>query len=173
MWPISIATERTRRVHRAKTNLSVNRVMDATLHGPLCLSNKRGLRPRPALDTLASRVLRWGVLGAVIILSLVGLYDVGVVSFVSPASAITTGWRWLSVVIDVERSRASMWALLVLAPLAQSVFVAGVALLVARVPAPVPIPLVEAGGDLRPSMLGVYLTVIHFANETPTPVKLK
>jgi hypothetical protein len=116
MWPISIATERTRRVHRAKTNLSVNRVMDATLHGPLCLSNKRGLRPRPALDTLASRVLRWGVLGAVIILSLVGLYDVGVVSFVSPASAITTGWRWLSVVIDVERSRASMWALLVLAP---------------------------------------------------------
>jgi hypothetical protein len=58
MWPISIATERTRNVQRARTNLSVNRVMDATLHGPICLSNKRGSHPRPALDTLAGRVLR-------------------------------------------------------------------------------------------------------------------
>lgn len=46
MWPISTATERTRSVHRARTNLSVNRVMDATLHGPIWLSNKRGPRVR-------------------------------------------------------------------------------------------------------------------------------
>lgn len=117
------------------------------------------------------RRLTWGVLGAVIILSLVGLYDVGVVSFVSRESAITAGARGLWIVVDWERSRALMWVLLVLAPLAQGVFVWFVAELVDPVPPPAPLPF-EAGGDLRWSTTGVP-TVIYFGNETPTPVKLE
>ena len=116
--------------------------------------------------------LTWGVFGAVFILSLVGLYDVGVVSFVSRASALTTGWRGLWVVIDWERGRVSLWVLLVAAPVAQRVFVWGVARLVERVPPPVPLAL-EPGTELRRSVRGVHPTVIYFANETPTDVGLE
>lgn len=119
--------------------------------------------------------LAWTVLGALTVLSLLGLYDAGVVSIVPLTSAITSsGSRWLWFVVDGERSRVATWLLLAAPPLAQGAFLG---LVVFRLVWPVP-PLetltLEPPEAMRPSAPGhPPRTVIHFANETPTAVTVE
>jgi hypothetical protein len=80
--------------------------------------------------------LAWTVLGAVIVIGLVGLYDAGVASIVPLAKAITSSEsRWLWFVVDAERSRIVTWLLLAAPPLAQGAFLG---LVVFRLVWPVP-----------------------------------
>jgi hypothetical protein len=119
--------------------------------------------------------LAWTVLGAVVVLGLVGLYDAGVVSIVPLARAIASSEsRWLWFVVDSERSRIATWLLLAAAPLAQG---ACLGLVVFRVVWPVP-PLetltLEPAEAMRPSASGnPPRTVIYLANETPTALTVE
>lgn len=138
---------------------------------------RTGTRPayRLALGW-AWRIMRTAVLVllGLAALSLVGACDAGLVAYVPPESAITSGKRWWIFVVDREFPRVGLATWLLLAPIvAQGVFLVLVVFgLVRWVPRLKTLRL-EPADDVRPSILGTpRRTVIHFVNEAPTAVCL-
>jgi hypothetical protein len=115
------------------------------------------------------------VLVALGLLSVLGAYDAGLLFMVPRTSAISSGSRWLGVlVVDTGRPRSGVPAWLLVTPLlAQVAFLYLVVFgLVRRVPPVVPLPL-ESPEAMQPSAPGQNPpTVIRFVNETPADVSV-